>query len=140
MKTIPFFALFALFFLMSCNKDDKQTVNLNEPFELDYRATTEFEDGNISITFENLIEDSRCPANAICIWEGRAVVEIKVQEEDEIAMYMLATTNSLNGDSLLTFQHNDYNVKLLNVSPFPGTTAEPATDEDYSVELEITEE
>lgn len=142
MKTIPFFALFALLFLMSCNKDDDQSVDINEAFELDYRATKEFEDGNLSITFENLVEESRCPADAICIWEGRAVVEIKVQEEEEVAMYILATSNSMNGDSLLTFQHNNYEVKLLGVWPFPGVLPGPGpvTNEDYNVELKITAE
>lgn len=140
MKTIPFFALFALLFLMSCNKDDDQSVDLNEAFELDYRATKEFEDGDLSITFENLVEESRCPADAICVWEGRAVVEIKVQEEEEVAMYILATSNSVDGDSLLTFQHNNYEVKLLGVWPFPGVLPGPVTNEDYNIELEITEE
>ena len=140
MKTIPFFALFALLFLVACNKDDDQSVDLNQAFELEYRATSEFEDGNLSITFENLIEDSRCPDLALCIWEGRAVVEIKVQEDDAIAMYILATSNSMDGDSLLTFQHNDYKVKLLDVQPFLGISSETPTEEDYSVELKITEE
>jgi len=140
MKSVSFFALTALLFLVACNNDDNdQSIVLDETFELDYRETKTFDNANFSITFENLIEDSRCPTDVVCGWEGRAIVEVKVQENEAISMYKLATYNSANLDSLLTFQHEDYTVKLIQVNPIPVST-NPAEVEDYSLELEITEE
>lgn len=138
MKTISFFALTALLFLVSCNKDDDQIIVIDETFELDYRTPKTIEGTNFSITFENLVEDSRCPTDVICGWEGRAIVEIKIQENEVISLYQLATYNSINLDSLLAFQHQDYNVKLIEVNPIPLSTNQTAT-EDYSLALEITE-
>ncbi len=144
MKRIFFFALTTLLFLTSCKKNDEdqsQRNVLNETFELDYREIKTFEDStpNFSITFENLIEDSRCPVDVICDWEGRAVVEIIIEELEVKSIYQLTTYYSINPDSLETIQHNNYIIKLIEVNPIPVTTNQVEI-EDYSIELEIIEE
>jgi hypothetical protein len=140
MKTSSFITLLiAVLFLSACNKDDNQSIELNQIFELDYRKTKSFEKGNFTLTFENLLEDSRCPDGAECIWEGRAVVEIKIQHGVDIELYTLATANSVDGDNLLSVQHDNYLIKLIAVNPYPSTASSP-TNEDYSIGLQITEQ
>jgi hypothetical protein len=140
MKTSSIIALLAIALsLTACNKDEEQSIQLNQIFELDYRKSKSFDQGDFTITFENLIEDSRCPEGAECIWEGRAVVEIKIQHETDIDLHTLATSNSIDGDNLLSVQHDNYIIKLVAVHPYPTIASSP-TNEDYSIELEITEE
>ena len=40
----------------------------------------ELRDGSV-LTFVELVEDSRCPADAMCIWQGRAVVAFDLDGE-----------------------------------------------------------
>ena len=32
----------------------------------------------IGISFDQVLEDSRCPANVVCVWAGKAVIELTV--------------------------------------------------------------
>jgi len=38
------------------------------------------EGGVFIVEFTNVLEDSRCPMNARCIWEGNARIALKVRE------------------------------------------------------------
>jgi hypothetical protein len=37
----------------------------------------------VTIEFENISEDSRCPANVTCVWEGIAIVNLKAVSGSE---------------------------------------------------------
>lgn len=39
-------------------------------------------DNEISLTFKSLIEDSRCPVGAQCVWAGRARIELTIKKDD----------------------------------------------------------
>lgn len=140
MKTIPAFFLFAVLLLTSCNKDDDQTANFDEIFELEFAETKDVENIDYKISFTELIEESRCPADAICVWEGRAVVQVQLQVQEAIFNYELATFNSIDLDSLKTFTHDEYTIELMEVNPYPGNIGQQANEEDYSIELRITKE
>ncbi len=45
---------------------------LGEEFELAVHQTAQITDENISITFQEVLEDSRCPVDVTCIWAGLA--------------------------------------------------------------------
>ena len=40
----------------------------------------------IGISFDQVLEDSRCPANVVCVWAGKAVIELTVTEADTSAV------------------------------------------------------
>jgi hypothetical protein len=35
---------------------------------------------DVAITFVKVIEDSRCPKNVTCIWQGRIIVQVAVRK------------------------------------------------------------
>lgn len=139
MKTISFLNTLCLVLLLTaCNKDKKNTdVNIGDEFELDFDQTAFFNNGNstIPIKFIEVLEDSRCPDDAICLWEGRVVIKLDIDE----ASVELATFNSMNGDSLQTAEIGNYLVKLIEIKPRRGSGDAPKDDE-YSAVLEITKE
>lgn len=60
----------------------------------------------LTITPVAVIEDSRCPANAMCVWEGRLVIKALINdngEESEKTLVLGATSRIANG--MLTFSH-----------------------------------
>ena len=48
--------------------------------------SVELPERGIGISFDQVVEDSRCPANVMCIVAGRAVIEVTVTEADTSAV------------------------------------------------------
>ena len=45
---------------------------IGTPFRIGVGQTVRLESAGVELGFEQVLEDSRCPADAICIWAGRA--------------------------------------------------------------------
>jgi len=141
MKTISFLSILSLLFLAtSCNKDKNDPVlKLDQDVEIDFGQTAPFNEGNFSVQFEELLEDSRCPEGPVaCFWEGRVRVQINISDREDSYSYELITKNSINGDSLVTVEYGQYIIELKEVNPYP-VFQEPVDIDDYSIVLEVTE-
>lgn len=134
-----FFPLFAaLTLVFACKKDEtsnSKTVELNDVFSLKINQTAEVETDGMKITLLGITEDSRCPTNADCFWEGRVVAEFKVEKGGEAVIKTL-TDNPANDPTLsTTFNAFGHLVKLDEVAPYPD--GNPIEQSDYEVKIEI---
>ncbi|MEO6654770.1 MAG: hypothetical protein ABIO36_01670 [Pyrinomonadaceae bacterium] len=72
--------------------------------------------GKIKIKLISVIEDSRCPINARCIWAGNAKIKISISKGRSAAKtYELNTgldPHSINVDG--------YEIKFVDLTPYPG--------------------
>lgn len=126
---------FSLIFVVSCNKED-DTLKKSEDFELDFNETATFEEGNFSIKFVELIEDSRCPEFADCLWGGRATVRLEITENEVLSSITLVTENSIDLDSFLVAEYANYKIELIDISPYPDVNT-ISEDSDYTVTFKI---
>jgi hypothetical protein len=80
-KQISFFTLLLLAF-SGC---DKESIKPNTEFTLKINKTKTIQDGvkSVSITYTDLLEDSRCPEESTCVWAGRAVVLLTDDKKTE---------------------------------------------------------
>lgn len=80
-----------------------------------------------SITFSKILEDARCPENSNinCIWEGRILVEITVNNLEKFTIG-LGNLQS-NSQELFTnsFEYEGYLIKLMDVNPKRTTIQQP---------------
>lgn len=69
-------------FITACSK---QTFELNSEFTVHFgQAVKGLIDGKEwEIKFIELVEESRCPPDVICIWEGQVAVKIQINESTE---------------------------------------------------------
>ena len=104
----------ALVFLSACSKSPAaSTTSANEVLlELGQRAVLT---GDIGVRFTKVVEDSRCPANVVCIWEGNARVELTFDGPEADSL----NTNGSSGPRSLT--HKYLRLELVNLEPYPGT-------------------
>jgi hypothetical protein len=87
---------------------------------------------DISIKFDAVVGDNRCPADAICITGGSADIRIQVLGPGGRAQaYELRT-----GDQR-PVQHRDFRVELVEVTPYPFSS-QPFDPADYRIKLRIT--
>ena len=54
--------------------------------EIGLGGSVELPSQGIGISFDRVVEDTRCPANVVCIWAGEVVIELKVTEADTSAV------------------------------------------------------
>lgn len=77
-------------------------------------------------------EDSRCPIDAVCVWQGNAVVEVGIRAG-------MGPTVPLQINTDLEPHHADWHgvrLTVLELQPAPRA-AEPTRQEDYTVRIRI---
>ena len=83
-------------------------------------ATIEIDE--VLVTFHEVIEDSRCPQDASCIWAGQAKVRIELQKSGEKSTSQIITFNpGLEVDHLL-WQTPEGIVAAVDIKPLTLTT------------------
>jgi hypothetical protein len=84
----------------------------------------------VTVTFDEVIEDSRCPTGVTCIWAGDAVVKISIKAANGKPGAYTLHTNSPERQA----EHDGYRVELMTVTPYPKGDA-PIRREDYRITL-----
>lgn len=111
---------------------DTITVGLDSPFTLSVGQTAVITGEDLQLRFENVIEDSRCPLNVQCVWEGRASYTVQLTYQGD-SYDMILTEAGLGGVAHDTFL--DYAI-IANLLPYPEEPGEIAR-EDYRLQLTV---
>jgi len=93
-----------------------------------------FENEDIIIELLN-VEDSRCPLEVTCVWEGDAAVFLSITGQDDTAEFTL-NSNPNATNSQVEVVYSNYTIKLLDVSPYPKSTTPVGLDE-YVISLDV---
>jgi hypothetical protein len=89
-------------------------------------------DTGIQLRFQGVFGDSRCPADAICILGGDAIVRVDVLPERGAAQVV-----DLHTGDLRPVRHGDLTIALENLSPYPFSSRTIAPGE-YRATLRVT--
>ena len=109
------------------------------PTSIDHRLTlavgqtASVQDASLRLTFQAVTGDSRCPADAICIQGGDAVVHIEVQSSigGSVVAYDLHTGN------MKPVQHTSFTIALVELTPYPFSSR-PVQPNEYRATFRIT--
>lgn len=107
------------------------TAALDEEFTLAPGERIRIDGTSISLQFQQVDNDSRCPADAICVLGGDAVVRIGVEETGRVNGYQLHT------GTMAPVRHDDLVISLIALSPYPFS-ARPIAPSDYRATLRVT--
>ena len=118
-------ALTPLLFLAACASGGTTppaapSPALEEEFVLSPGETATVSGTNVRVTFERVSEDSRCPTDVNCIWEGDAVVVLKVKAEDQEATREVHTQGGASRSRQA--RAGNYLVTLVRLDPAPRST------------------
>ena len=105
---------------------------VGEPFTLGVKEAIAISGTSMVIEFTGVSGDSRCPANAVCIQGGDAVVHIRVTGGGT-STYELHTGD----DSRSAVVHGLYRIALMQLQPYPFS-AQPVAPNDYRATLTVT--
>jgi len=108
------------------------SVPLNDRFTLARGELARVEGADVRLQFVEVTGDSRCPADAVCIQGGDAIVHVRVIDGSTTA-YELHTGDS----SRAAVVHQQLRVELVQLQPFPFSSRTIAPDE-YRATFTVT--
>lgn len=109
------------------------TVSLNERFTLSPGEVAAVEDADLRIEFVRVTGDSRCPADAVCIQGGDALVQVRVSGDNDSTLLGLHTGDASQASAV----YGQARITLVELQPYPFSSRTIATDE-YRATLTVT--
>ncbi len=136
MRKVLFPFLLLLIFLISfvgcSNGYGVTTVELGEQFTLSPGESSKIVKEDLTITFEKVTGDSRCPNNAVCVWAGEAVISITFEKDN--VTYPLELKEPGTADKAVEV-FMDYTLNF-HLEPYPEAGVEVSPD--YSLIMSVT--
>jgi hypothetical protein len=118
--------VFCLLVATACDEKSPvgPTVPLNERFTLARGEITRVEGADLRLQFVEVTGDSRCPADAVCILGGDAIVHVRVTDGGTNP-YQLHTGDS----NRAAVMHRQLRIELIQLQPFPFSSRTIPQDE-----------
>lgn len=89
----------------------------------------------LTVTFDKLVSDSRCPTGVSCIWEGAATVKVSLRGKTGALAQVELSTLDVPGRALKkSANFESYTVTLTEVMPYPVAQQSPGK---YKIGLQI---
>ena len=119
----------------SCAGPVQPQVTLGQPFDLKAGQSASLDNG-LTLTFDRVSSDSRCPINALCIVAGEAVVVLKISQRSGTPVELEVRTGQPPKSDA---EFLSYTVSLIGLTPLPlaGQSIRP---EDYVATLRIVQQ
>src|SRR2546423_470463 len=134
MKIFIFF-LFIILELLCCTKSKPKSCNLvlNDTTNINYGKLYCNDKNKISIKLDSVLNDSRCPAEAECVWAGMATVRFVFTTENQQNIFSLSIgSGPIKSDTII----NGYKIKLIALNPYPEIN-KVIKESDYTAEIII---
>ena len=130
--------LIAFCLLLATACDEKSatgpTVALSERFTLTAGQVALVDRTGTRIEFVRVSGDSRCPADALCIQGGDAIVHVRLFDGGTPSEYELHTGDSRRASAV----HRTLRIELLELQPYPFSSRTIAP-EDYRATLIVSQ-
>lgn len=129
-------ALICLLCVTGCDEKSPSgpTVPLNERFTLSPGEVARLDDADLRVEFVRVSGDSRCPADAICIQGGDAIVQIRATGGNSPELLGLHTGDSSQASAL----YDGARITLVELQPYPFSSRTIAPDE-YRATLTVSQ-
>lgn len=104
------------------------TGEFGKAFVLKQGEAINFNSQQLRITFLKVVEDSRCPQGTQCVWAGKAVINLAIQD----ATHPLTTVKLLlENKSQVLPEFPEYTIKFSTLTPYPShpPSSQPKTPE-----------
>ncbi len=115
----------AIFMLTNCKTKAQNDVQKNGMMTIGINKTITLPDSKVKVSFSRVAEESRCPVDVTCVWEGIAVVDLKLVNGAETKTVELATRDFEPKNVKRNVLFGGYNISLEDLKPYPGGNQEP---------------
>jgi hypothetical protein len=128
-------ALLLLLFLTACGGGAGEVkANLDQEFSLAIGQTASIQGEELQLKFLKVVNDSRCPQDVTCIWQGQASCLVEIAYFESVQEVTLVQPGLTEEPSRIDF--NDYRIEF-NLTPYPEAGKE-IKKSDYRLQVAIT--
>ncbi len=124
-------ALTAVLALAACDRATTPSVPIDQQFTMAPGDAVEVADTSLRVRFDGVLNDSRCPIDAICILGGDA--EVRLTASNDGAPHMI----TLHTGSISPVRLDGFTFTLLELTPYPFSS-QPFPPSAYRLTLRIT--
>jgi hypothetical protein len=123
--------------LASCEKGSSSKSDYPYVYLSDC-VTKEFNSGQVSLCFDQLVSDSRCPMDVVCIWQGTAIAKFSFNENGNQHALTLALQSfpipEYSSDTTVA----GYKIEFVNLYPYPMASKGTPPVNKIHAEMKIT--
>lgn len=117
-----------------CGNPPVIKVSPGQEFSLAISQRAEITGENLTVTLKDVSEDSRCPKNVVCFWEGRAVCNLTVQNAGVTSELVLTQPGLTAAPTIQEYQGYQYS---FGVEPYPEAGTSIAKS-DYRLVMSVS--
>jgi hypothetical protein len=124
-------------FMNACKKSGNAGRETSLQISIHDCAHPIFSDNGTRLCFDSVVEDSRCPSNAECIWQGVAVCKFSFLTNGKTHSFTLSTLSSpgfYNKEIIIS----GYKIEFINLTPYPVLPPAPPPGHETKAEVMIT--
>lgn len=114
-----------------------RNVGLGEPFQLAPAQMAAIADTGLTVTFDRVASDSRCPVDVQCVWEGDALVVVTAAQPGHDPARLELHTTASGGGGPREVRYGEFLLALASLGPQPRSQA-PIEPRDYRATLRVT--
>ncbi len=103
---------------------------LNDTLEVSYKQCVLDAATQYTVCLDTVLEDSRCPSGAVCIWAGEAIARFKIQDKNNTPVFLTMKEGAVETED------PEYLFSFLKLSPYPSITNHPKL-QDYTARVLI---
>ncbi len=119
--------------VMVVDDKDDNGVDLGQEFSLSIGQSASMNDSDLGITLLEIVTDSRCPRDVVCIWVGEVVASVEITLGNSTEKVALTQPGSSSVNDTVTY--DKYRI-YFDVQPYPEE-AQDISQEDYELVLTI---
>lgn len=123
---IPLLLLMSNCKTQTSSKTETSIVN-NNTVTIGLDKQVKIPNSKVSLQFKEVVEESRCPVDVTCVWEGIAIVNVEAISGSEKMDFKVATRDFLPKNVTKSFSFSGYKFTLTELKPQPGGKEEPTT-------------
>ena len=131
---LPLSILLILIITVGCQSSEGSIqASLDKEFSLSMGQTAELKGEGITIQFEGIQEDSRCPKGATCFWAGRVVSVLLINDNGLTSRIVLIEPDTTGESGQNTYKQYQF---TSSVQPYPELGKQISKD-DYRLFLTV---
>jgi hypothetical protein len=104
-----------------------------QEFTLAVSQQAEITGEDLTVAFNDVTEDSRCPKDVVCVWEGRVVCNLTVKKAGATSELILTEPGLTASPTTQEYQGYIYS---FGVEPYPEAT-KPIAKSDYRLTMSV---
>jgi len=103
-------------------------ITLNDTLTIGYQTTLVDEANHLSLTFDSMLSESRCPIGVVCFWQGNVAVKLTFKKGD--LEYPFTFDSYFKPETTV----GGYDFHFLDATPYPDIS-KSVDDSVYQVKL-----